>query len=574
LAALSLLTDDYTVGLLTSYVALAFMATSLDLIWGYTGILSFGQAAFFGLGAYGFALALSKGDFELTSPIPYLLALAAAGVLALALGWFVFYSKADAFFIAVITLGVGVVLEQGVNQFSSFTGGFNGVIVEALPPVGPKAWYLTVVLIFGASLAILVCILRSDVGRVLVAIRDNEERARFLGFSTPAVKTGMFVLTALLCAVGGLLYALQTGLVSPTLLGFALATQVIIWTAIGGRATLVGPALGVLVINYGQQELSGVLLTTWQLALGIVLVAVVVIAPQGLYAVLTQFRAGSGGGQLGFASNSTGEASQANASPPRSRPPDEQPPRSEVEALRLTGVTCRFGTFTALEDVDVTVRAGELVGLIGPNGAGKSTLIDVVSGRTRATGSVDIYGSTMHTRRPERRTRRGLSRTFQAGTVFDSLNVFENLLLATMGGHLRPVRYIRRSRTLLLSPQLCDLLKLSGLDARLQETAGELSHGDRKWLELCMVLARRPTVMLLDEPTAGLTGPERVKIGDVLRDLAASGELAVVLVEHDLDFIRQVVRRVVVLQQGRLVLDGPTQEVADSPLIREIYVGG
>lgn len=553
--------DQFTLSLLTTYVALAFMAVGLDLIWGYTGILSFGQAAFLGVGAYGMALAAARWDF-VSTPIAVCVGILLAAGLALFLGWFVFYSKVGVFFIAVITLAVGVALEQAVNQFSTFTGGLNGILIEATFPWPQTKTYFLVVLLFAVMLGIMVRLVRSDFGQVLVAIRDNEERARFLGFATPWVKTIVFVLAAGLSAMGGVLYVLQSGLVSPTLIGFALSTQVVIWTAIGGRGTLVGPAVGTIAINYGQQELSGLFLASWQLALGAILVLVVAFAPEGLYAqFVTLTQRGSGDRDLGRRILSSKGRVVHDGSP-------------DDLVLSLHAVSQNFGSFRALTNVSFVMARGELIGLIGPNGAGKSTLVDVVAGRREpSSGDVMLLGDEATGHRPEQIARSGLVRTFQAGTVFNSVSVFDNLFLAARKGRLNFRDSLRRRTTLELPTHIVDLLAKSGLDRSLDIKAGELAHGDRKWLEMCMVLAQEPSVVLLDEPTAGLTQPERREIGEALRMLASKHGLSLLLIEHDLEFVRQIADRIIVLDQGSIALDGDTADVIASPLVQEIYLG-
>jgi branched-chain amino acid transport system permease protein len=560
LLGLAFVFDDYRLGLVTGYMALALMALSLDLSWGYAGILSFGQAAVFGLGAYGLGLTLEHWAGAGTA-VAVVIGLVLGPILAGLLGWFVFYSRVGLFFIAVITLAVSAILEQLVNEFSTFTGGFNGVILSVGFPFGYRDTYLLVLGLFAVVLALLAVLVRSDFGRTLRAIRDNEERARFLGFPTPWLKLVTFCVAGGVAGAGGILYALQTQLVSPSLVGFLLSTQAVIWTAIGGRGTLVGPAIGAIGINLGQQELSGISLDYWQLALGALLVLVVVFAPDGLYALLL-----------------------------RGLRPLEPPPRGTLlagpdrdggagatgdgSALATSGLSKRFGSLKALSDIDMEVGTGEVVCLIGPNGAGKSTLVDVITGRTpNSAGRVQTAGHGLDGARPEQIVARGVARTFQAGTVFESLSVFDNLALAARGGRLRVRDAFLRTQRLSLPRHVMELLESSGLAGALTVRAGGLSHGEKKWLELCMVLAQEPRLVLLDEPTAGLVEAERRSIGGVLRGLVERRRVSFVLIEHDLEFVREVADRVLVLDLGRLVAQGGVEEVAGSPVVREIYLG-
>jgi branched-chain amino acid transport system permease protein len=558
LVGLGLMLDEFRVSLVSQYLALALMALSLDLIWGYAGILSFGQAAFFGFGAYGVGLMLTHvgtGGLYLAVPI----GLVAAIALAALLGLFVFYSRVGLFFIAVITLAVSVILDQIVNQFSSFTGGFNGIQLPVGFTLDVRTTYFVVLGAFASVLVILALIVRSDFGRVLVAIRDNEERVRFLGFRTPRIKVSLLALAGLIAAGGGILYSLQTFLVSPSLVGFVLSTQAVIWVAIGGRGTLVGPALGVILINLGQEELSGVSLSYWQLTLGGLLIVVVLFAQDGLYPLLLRLLR-------------TGRHIEMVELMPESSPRNVD--IRDAAGFAVRGLSKRFGSFEALSRVDLDLRDRELLCLIGPNGAGKSTLVDTITGRTTASsGTIEVEGAALPAHVPERIVARGICRTFQAGTVFGSLTVFDNLALASKNGSVHARDLVLRTRRLVLPARIHGLVRAAGLDQRLADKAQDLSHGEKKWLELCMVLAQEPRVILLDEPTAGLADLDRRWIGSALREIVERDGVSLVLIEHDLDFVRQVGDRVVVLNRGRVAFEGAVEDAAASPLVRELYLG-
>jgi ABC-type branched-subunit amino acid transport system ATPase component len=223
----------------------------------------------------------------------------------------------------------------------------------------------------------------------------------------------------------------------------------------------------------------------------------------------------------------------------------------------------------------VTLRAhrGEVVGIVGPNGAGKTTLLRCIAdGRERSTGEVVINGRRSGGLPPQECVALGVSRKFQTPNVFDALSVADCLRVAR--SYRRPTSPWRRSPTLELPDAALHAVQVSGLLAVLDVPAGHLSHGAKQALELAMVLALEPTVLLLDEPTAGLTRDERAAVGSVLTALAASHRLCILLIEHDLDFVRDISTRLVVLHMGRILADGPLGDVADSELIRTIYVGG
>jgi len=226
----------------------------------------------------------------------------------------------------------------------------------------------------------------------------------------------------------------------------------------------------------------------------------------------------------------------------------------------------------ALDGVRCTVSAGECVGLVGPNGAGKTTLIRCLSdGRERSSGHVAIAGQPIDHLPPDRIVRFGLGRKFQTASVFETLTVAECLRVART--QHAPPSLTSTSTVLDLPAAAIAVLERSGLAERLSEAARNLSHGLKQALELAMVLALEPEVLLLDEPTAGLTRAERQGFADILTTLVSRDRLCIVLVEHDLDFVREISSRIIVLHQGRIALDGSVDEVVNSALVREIYTG-
>jgi branched-chain amino acid transport system permease protein len=242
-------------------------------------------------------------------------------------------------------------------------------------------------------------------------------------------------------------------------------------------------------------------------------------------------------------------------------------------ALELAGVAKSFGSLKVLEGIDLQARGGELVGLIGPNGAGKTTLMRCIAdGAERSEGRVALCGHELRRDGPARCVRFGLGRKFQNANVFDTMTVAESLRIATTLRE-RP-SWRRRAPVLALPSYALEVLRMTGLDQRLDSVARDLSHGQQQALELAMVLALEPRVILLDEPTAGLSKAERTQIGAVLSSLAHRHGLCCLLVEHDLDFVAEVATRIVVLHQGRIVMDGSFREVTESELVRTIYAGG
>jgi branched-chain amino acid transport system permease protein len=241
-------------------------------------------------------------------------------------------------------------------------------------------------------------------------------------------------------------------------------------------------------------------------------------------------------------------------------------------ALRLEGVAKHFGSLKVLDGITLTAGAGELVSLVGPNGAGKTTLMRCIAdGLERSSGRIEVNGHDIGRSPPEFCVRLGVGRKFQTANVFNTLTVAECLRIAR--ARLDRPSVFSRSRLIRLPPAAYRTLVATGLDQKLDSPAGILSHGLKQALELTMVLALEARVILLDEPTAGLTKEERAVIGSILKDLVKVDGLCVLLVEHDLDFVRQISSRVVVLHQGKILLDGSVDEVVESHLVKSIYSG-
>jgi urea transport system ATP-binding protein len=245
------------------------------------------------------------------------------------------------------------------------------------------------------------------------------------------------------------------------------------------------------------------------------------------------------------------------------------PDLSAEPVLTVRGLTVDFDGFTAIDGVDLTVDRGELRFLIGPNGAGKTTLIDVVTGLTRATaGEVRFGGRVISGLKEHQIVGLGIGRSFQTPTVFDSLTVAENLDLAE-SFRRRFTSLFRRARA--ASTPVAATLENIGLAAVATEPAGVLSHGQKQWLEIGMLLVQDPSLLLLDEPVAGMSPQERLDTGALLERLA--GERTIVVVEHDMAFLRRFARRVTVLHEGKVLCEGTVEEVQADPRVREVYLG-
>ena len=552
--------DTFSINVLTRSALYAALAVTVDLLWGFTGILTFGQAAFFGAGAYATAMVLTHlGSSPAWISAALALAVLVPVVLGALVGWLSFYHGSTPLYASVISLVFPIVVTQLVYSGGEWTGSSSGLVgYDTLPLDLPGFFRLAG--LFAIVVALLAWVfVRSDAGKLLAAVRDNDARCAYLGISPKRVAILLTVVLAGVAGLTGFLFAQASGVVAPENTGFLFGTELVIWVALGGRGTVLGPVLGAVAIDYLGATLSGDLPFLWQLILGSAFVVVIILLPDGLLGALRR----------GWARLRPGSAITA---PTLAALPAAPAGGGAEPLLVVAGLGKRYGSLAVLEGIDLVVRPGELVSLVGPNGAGKTTLMRCLSDGTEPySGSVVVAGRDTRGLTPERIVALGMGRKFQVASVFDSLSVADCLRLARAARD-RPSP-LGAATILALPAASADILRLTGLDTALGTPVRLLSHGQRQALELAMVVALEPKLILLDEPTAGLTKTERTTIGTILRRLTADLGCSAVLVEHDLDFVREISSRIVVLHGGRLVLDGTVAEVVDSDLVRTVYAG-
>ncbi len=562
--------SEYRTQLWTQAFTFAIAAISLDLVWGYTGIPDLGHSVWFGIGALTVGLmttsvsdtglVLEAGGTALTYILAVIVGTVAAGIVGGIVAWYAFPSRgANPFYIGVVGLALSTAIQPLYTQLPGITGGENGLFGFAYDGLSTIGWYYVIAVCFALVMLSALVLVRSDFGLLIAAIRDNERRARYLGNDVERVKIAVFALGAAGAGFAGALYGAVVGLISAPLFGFQFATEMLVWVAVGGRATIVGPAVGAIALSLVGSELNRSFPAQWNLALGALFVAVVVFIPDGIVAPWAKWlrRRIMGG--------------------PRDLVAEAAPPRAETGGntlVSLREVTFSYGALTVLRGIDLAIERGRLLCIVGPNGAGKSTLIEVLTdGRRTISGDVtfDLESGGDHRRRPPHAiARHGLMRKFQIPALFRSLTVAEHLLLAEHRG--RWPSFWRRTVSIGVPPAVLEVLTATGLAAGAGTTSNALAHGLKQGLEIAMSVAARPVLLLLDEPTAGLTATERAVVGTILRRLIADG-ITIVLIEHDFDFVGEVADRVAVLHDGRVVETGTFAEVSASAVVRDAYLG-
>jgi branched-chain amino acid transport system permease protein len=556
-----LLLDAYMVNILIRAFFVAIAAITVDIVWGYCGTLTFGQSAFFGIGVYALAIIFTEYGFgSWQAFLAVGTAIIAAAAVAALTGWLSFYPGSTPLYASIVSLVVPIVLVQILYSGGTFTGSSSGLVGFESFDLELENWFRLAGLSLAAVAVIALIVMRSDTGRLLKALRDNDERCTYLGVDTSRYRIVILALTAIVASLAGFGYAAFGGVAAPENASFTFGTRLIIMVALGGRGTIIGAIVGALSIEVASAYLSGSLPYVWELIIGLALIGVILAFPDGLVGVAKQLTRGIQPPRLGTA--------------PQLRPIEIAVVKSTGNeiAIEVKEVGKHFGSLSVLDGVEFTAKRSELLSLVGPNGAGKTTLIRCLSdGRERSAGFVAVAGHAVDRLPPNRVVQFGLGRKFQAASIFDALTVAECLRVART--HRARPSLISTSMVLELPPAAISVVERSGLSDRLGDEARHLSHGQKQALELAMVLSLEPEVLLLDEPTAGLTRAERQAFAEILSSLAFRDQLCILLVEHDLDFVREISSRIIVLHQGRIALDGSVAAVVNSSLVREIYTG-
>ena len=556
----------FRAGQLSLFLIFAALAVSLDFVWGYTGILSLGQLLPFGIAAYT-AAKIATAAPSLSVPALIVAAIVGAAVAA-GVGVAMLRRRPTQVVVGLLTLVLSLTLEQIAEQWREVTGGFNGLAgvgrIGAFGTHLPDAAQdiLISVLALGAITVVGVLVSR-PLGAVLIGIRSNERRMEALGYDTVRIKIWAFTVGGAVAGFAGALYVHRTSFVSPQIFGFALATNVVLWTLVGGRGTIVGPVIGALAINFASATLANVWLQYWTLATGVIFVGVVVVMPGGLIPSLQRL--------LGLPGGRRRQPTLIRSDPHDAAP---DPPPEGTAIFEAVDVEKSFGFFRLLDGVTLTMDEPELRCLIGPNGAGKSTLLDILCGQQGSqAGTVRVFGQECTGRRSWEFARQGVSRKFQSPQLINDLSVAANLAIAAWGTRSSPWNLVRRSWIVQVPLAALEILERTGLNERLETPAGDLPHGDKQWLEIAMAVAGECRLLLLDEPTAGMTVAESLEAAALLRELHSEHRLPIVIVEHDMAFIRAVADRVTVLARGAVLADGTVAEVETNPDVHAIYSG-
>jgi branched-chain amino acid transport system ATP-binding protein/branched-chain amino acid transport system permease protein len=555
-----------------------------DLLFGATGLLSFGQAAFYGTGGF-VAAYLLVGHTVNSVGLALLLGTLAAGLFGLLVGWLAV--RRIGIYFAMITLAFGEMAYFLENSpLSAYTGGENGLPGVPVPvvfgvrvtPGLPMYWMLAALFFIGFILARR--ILHSPFGAVLRAIKENTARAGMTGHSVPAYKLAVFVIAALYAGLAGGLLGVFQSYMPPDAFALDTSGQLVVQTVIGGVGTLVGPLLGAtlwLWLRDNLQQVPGIG-ALWKLILGLIFVVLVVALKRGIAGEIRWTF--SRRRQAAAAAGVPEETSEAAVMPPTALALPMQAPlvvtRPDAPALRAIGVSKFYGGLHAVEDVSFDVRTGSIHAVIGPNGAGKSTLFKMLKDEIPPTsGEVLLFGRRITGLGPTRTAQLGIGKSNQLNQLFLDLTVTENLRVAALArarGTFRPDLWRAANSIAAVERQVAAAVETVGLTHRAGVPVHVLPYGEKRRLEIGIALATGPNVLLLDEPLAGMSPAERVATRALVREIGRSRTL--LIVEHDMDAIFELAERITVLYEGRLLADGTPDEIQRNQAVQDAYLGG
>jgi branched-chain amino acid transport system permease protein len=440
--------------------------------------------------------------------------------------------------------------------------------------------YQFIALCYFIGVIIALRIVRSPVGAILSAIRDNPLRATAVGHNIHGYKLTAFVIAAAYAGfAGGLLGVLQA-FMPPDAFTFDTSGQLVMQTAIGGRGTLFGPLVGATVWLFLQDFLQSALGlgAAWKLVLGVVFVLLVCFLRGGIVGGLVDLY----GLVSGKRARKAAETEEAEVEmPPQAAPAPMQAKEVEHPAysgpiLKATGLTKRYGGLVANGDIDFSVNQGELRGIIGPNGAGKSTFFKMLTCEVAPTsGQIMFEGRDITGLKVTEVCQLGLTKSYQVNQLFTGLTVRQNLTIAALA-ELRGKFRLDLFRTLAgvkgLTEQVEHTLALVNLTRRADTPLSELAYGEKRRLEIGLALATSPRLLLLDEPLAGMSPRERGETVKLLKSIARGRTM--IIIDHDMDSLFELVERVTVLQEGRVLVSGTPEEIKTNAAVQEAYLGG
>ncbi len=619
LAALPLAVQSpYALGLLTLLAIYGILLIGLDVTVGYLGQVNLAQAAFLGLGAY--AAAIGATRFGLGIPASILVAGAITTVVGALLALPALRLEGPQF--ALATLSFTALCSTTLNELEWLTNGAQGLSLTRPPLLGhalsPRDFFWLCLALLALTWVMMRNLLSSQWGRAFEALRDSPIATDAMGVGTYFHKVAAFAFGSALGGVAGALYAFNFQYLQPHSYQYELTVILLLGVVLGGRKSLWGAVVGAALVALLPNLLSNVALfrafavagfamallagarglvrrstrpfqaiapvvATGALVLGAFLVQNTEDWRKAIFALmLFSVVVGLPEGLMGFASAALTRLFRVAPPPlPPAAPIDEVLPQRTPDGaplLVLTGLKRHFGGVKAVDGVDLTVKAGTVHGLIGPNGSGKSTLVNVISGLyTPSAGEMTLRGRPLPRGSLYRAAQSGGARTFQNLQLFTGMSALENVMVALRGRYRVPLPLVLvglgRAEERRAQAEALALLELVGLGAQARTPVKDLTYGDQRFLELARALARKPELLVLDEPAAGLAHPDVVRQVEMVKRVRARG-VTIVLIEHHMDVVTELCDVVTVLDGGHVIAEGRPEAVKRDPRVVAAYLGG
>jgi branched-chain amino acid transport system permease protein len=577
---------EFTVTMLNYIGLYALVAVGLVMLTGVSGMTSFGQAAFVGLGAYATAwfctapqaadiLGLAQGS----KALPWV-GLAAGLLLSAAVAWCLgsVTLRLSGHYLPLGTIAWGLSLYFLFGNLE-FLGGHTGIAglpalslagleLRSVRELGLLTWAVLLLALWALH-----NLLDSREGRAIRSLKTGRVMAESMGVDTARYRIKVFVLAALLASLSGWMYAHLQRFVNPTPFNLNIGIEYLFMAVVGGAGHLWGAVLGAALITLMKQYLQDILPTL----LGSSGNFEVIVFGLLMLLVLQRFSEGLWPNMAGYVNRRLKKTELASSAPSAELVARQLPEKGSV-VLDAKEVSKRFGGLLANNNVDLHVRAGEIHALIGPNGAGKSTFFNMISGvDDPSSGSVSLLGTDMRGRSSRAFAAGGLGRTFQHVRILGNRSVLDNVAL---GAHLRGrsgwiacMLRLDRSEEAALMIEARKQIERCGLGPQTHDLAGALALGQQRIVEIARALAGQPSVLLLDEPAAGLPYKDKQALGQLLMQLRDEG-MAILVVEHDMEFVMNIATRITVLEFGQVIAHGSPGEVQVNPKVLEAYLGG
>ena len=568
-----------------------------DILFGFTGLLSFGQSALYGTGGFVAAYLLTRAGFPYVV-LALIIGMIAAAIVGCLVGLIAL--RRTGIYFAMITVAIAEVFYfVEFNPLSEWTGGENGLPGVPTPSLYlgfttlhfTSGWslYPFLAVCYFIGIVIALRIVRSPVGAIFSAIRENPLRAVALGHNVHAYKLTAFVIAAAYAGLAGGLLGVLQAFMPPEAFTFDTSGQLVIQTAIGGRGTLFGPLVGAAVWLFLQDFLQATLGlgAAWKLVLGLVFVLLICFLRQGIIGgVKDLYRfvrsRASARGEPAPSAPASGFAAHEEAQPLAAAPAPVAPRNAAHQRasggpiLQATGLTKHYGGVIANADIDFAVNAGELRGIIGPNGAGKTTFFKMLTCEVPPTsGKIVFEGRDITGMSIVDVCQLGLTKSYQVNQLFNRLTVRENVTIAALA-ELRGKFRLDMLRSLAKIPGLREqvehTLELVDLAERRDTPVSQLAYGEKRRLEVGLALAASPSLLLLDEPLAGMSPGERAETVKLLKSISQGRTM--IIIDHDMDALFELAERITVLQEGRVLVEGTPDEIKRNAQVQEAYLGG